>query len=83
MHDVFIRVELTCSLFADLITEIFRNIRSLLHPVNDHCGGFKREAERNWVGGQVWRNLAVDQAVKDLDKLGQDIIAIMDRVRAS
>ena len=29
------------------------------------------------------RNLAVDQAVKDLDKLGQDIIAIMDRVRAS
>lgn len=29
------------------------------------------------------RNLAVDQAVKDLDKLGQDIIAIMDRARAS
>ena len=29
------------------------------------------------------RNLAVDQAVKDLDKLGQDIIAIMDSARAS
>jgi len=29
------------------------------------------------------RNLAVDLAVKDLDKLGQDIIAIMDRARAS
>ena len=29
------------------------------------------------------RNLADDQAVKDLDKLGQDIIAIMDRARAS
>lgn len=29
------------------------------------------------------RNLAVDQAVNDLDKLGQDIIAIMDRARAS
>lgn len=29
------------------------------------------------------RNLAVDQVVKDLDKLGQDIIAIMDRARAS
>ena len=29
------------------------------------------------------RNLAVDQAVKDLDKLGQDIIAITDRARAS
>ena len=28
-------------------------------------------------------NLAVDHAVKDLDKLGQDIIAIMDRARAS
>ena len=29
------------------------------------------------------RNLAVDQAVKDLDKLGQEIIATMDRARAS
>ena len=29
------------------------------------------------------RYLAVDQAVKDLDNLGQDIIAIMDRARAS
>jgi hypothetical protein len=29
------------------------------------------------------RNLAVDQAVKDLDNLGQDIIAIMDRARES
>jgi len=28
-------------------------------------------------------NLAVDQATNDLDKLGQDIIAIMDRARAS
>ena len=28
-------------------------------------------------------NLAVDQAVKDLDKLGQEIIAIMDLARAS
>jgi hypothetical protein len=29
------------------------------------------------------RNLAVDQAFKDLDKLSEDIIAIMDRARAS
>jgi len=29
------------------------------------------------------QNLAVDQVVKDLDKLGQDIIAIMDRARES
>ena len=29
------------------------------------------------------RYLAVDQAVKDLDNLGQDIIAIMDRARES
>jgi 3-deoxy-D-manno-octulosonic-acid transferase len=29
------------------------------------------------------RNFAVDQAVKDLDKLGQEIIAIVERARAS
>jgi hypothetical protein len=29
------------------------------------------------------RNWAVDQAVKELDKLGRDIIAIVERERAS